>query len=228
MPIFWSLLMFTVHAEAEAPNLSPNNIQYIRSQGPKEQLQMWEKMESSSKEKRLERAEALFFIPNSAELAIDLLRKETDPEIKQTLLLCVGKHGQASQIQILLTILQQKAVLLPSDSAIAALRALSMMGSRGKLTTNRIELAAMLLQQRLVIDPIQRRLVATIIAQLEIPALPFDRNCLVDLVPSPAAQEISPWPPAAGRGSAGPPRVVVRTAAARRHGCSQAPPSRNS
>jgi cyclophilin family peptidyl-prolyl cis-trans isomerase len=47
-----------------------------------------------------------------------------------------------------------------------------MMGSRGKLTTNRIELAAMLLQQRLVIDPVQRRLVATIIAQLEIPALP--------------------------------------------------------
>lgn len=172
MAIFWSLLMFTVLAEAEVPMLAHNNIQYIRSHDAKEQLRIWEEMESNAKEKRLERAEALFFIPNSAELAIDLLRKEKDPEIKQILLLCVGKHGQASQIQVLLTILQQKAVLLPSDSAVAALRALSMMASRGKLTTNRIELAAMLLQQRQVIDPVQRRLVATIIAQLEIPALP--------------------------------------------------------
>ena len=61
------------------------------------------------------RREAIFFIPESAEVAIELLRNENDPDVRGTLLLAIGKNGQASHLPIL-TPLQQRDALLSQQN----------------------------------------------------------------------------------------------------------------
>ncbi|MGC6510500.1 MAG: peptidylprolyl isomerase [Myxococcota bacterium] len=170
MPYFW--VFATLSAQAVPSSTEPLNVHEIRAKDIKTQLMYWQRLDSPNLEARTQRAEALFFIPESAETAIVLLRDETDINVRGILLLVIGKNGQASHLPTLLTPLQQRDALLSTKESVASLRALSMLASRGKLTMNRIELTGMLLQQRQVIDPVQRRLVATVLAQLDTPALP--------------------------------------------------------
>jgi peptidyl-prolyl cis-trans isomerase B (cyclophilin B) len=170
----WLFFSIISAEDINATNSSFNNIQYIRNTDTTQQLDHWLNLDDTDLDARLNRAEALFFIPESADIAISLLHKEADETVRAKLLLAIGKNGNASHSSVLLMALQQRPVLLPSDQSVAATRALSIMASRGKLTTNRIELSAALLQQRKVIDPILRRLSALVISQLQTPALPIE------------------------------------------------------